>query len=268
MSWGGFSLAAVQQMEPAILHNDLTSICTVWKTTHDVGLGVLTWMQSFPAVAIYDREMFEEQMPLVWHNPVRFNASGNKYDQVIHGLWKQAAAAWLKETNEELAEDAFDMEIFLAHERYQGEHYAAHIPHVHIKSYRNSLHHRRQSLVNEIKHQITDDGVSLKEGAGDNTAASGNMDSLSAASRDSAIYGPQNCVEDTENFERWFKQYGAGGTGVLPSSNQGQHVADEPLFKPADATEEAKVCIAYAIFVANSRVDASVEGFTAYINKT
>ena len=37
MGWGGFSVAALTQIEESILNEDLVSVCSMWQTTHDTG---------------------------------------------------------------------------------------------------------------------------------------------------------------------------------------------------------------------------------------
>ena len=52
MGWGGFSIGALKSIESTIDHNGLEFLCTQWKVTHDVGLGVFTWMHAMTTIAI------------------------------------------------------------------------------------------------------------------------------------------------------------------------------------------------------------------------
>ena len=52
MGWGGFSIGALKNIEISLYSNGLEFLCTQWKITHDVGLGVFTWMHTLPTIAI------------------------------------------------------------------------------------------------------------------------------------------------------------------------------------------------------------------------
>ena len=52
MGWGGFSLAALQSIQPLLQKHVLQRTCTRWGVTHDIGLGIFVWMNSIPVMDI------------------------------------------------------------------------------------------------------------------------------------------------------------------------------------------------------------------------
>ena len=43
-----FSYGAMLKMESYIRNNELINACRIWRTTHDIGLGIFVWEMSIP----------------------------------------------------------------------------------------------------------------------------------------------------------------------------------------------------------------------------
>jgi hypothetical protein len=180
MGWAGFSIAAIRLLEQSSLNNEgLINTCVKWDVTHDIGLGIYTWMHSIQVIDIRlgDYNGFKElnqyrKEDVHWHKPF---GNGMKVDVLFDLILKCG------DVNAE-----FDLKKYLDCERELGKQYnAQHNRLVPYGVFKNTMFYRRMAYYKEIAAQVQESQRTAK------------------LNLDVTDYVPNMCTEDKMLFEGW-----------------------------------------------------------------
>ncbi len=180
--WMGFvtySIGALRLMQSGLIGDGLVRTCQRWECTHDIGVGLYTWMHSIPTIdapmANYGGPKTDAEYKadaVHWHKPFD---KGLKYDELFE----------LVVTNGDRSKKpaAFDVDKYLAQETLAGvKHRTIAFPNGLIK---NSLFYRKvqvyQAAISQIEESQRPPGLSVEM----------------------TDYTPDHCTEDKDLFEAW-----------------------------------------------------------------
>ena len=201
MGFGGFSIGALRKLELSMARQDLMSVCKRWDTTHDVGLGIYTWMHAIPAIRLLQggNKYPGNALNVLWHKPKQ------KLDEIFMSIWKI-------DRKEEDKNSSFDLDDFITRERLMGRRYVREIgatafP---ISYSRNTLFYRKLVYNTAV-------GLQLQESQRPKSLV-----------MDMTEYGPKNCTEDFALFNKWKEDYTRGND--TKSLNEPQMCLDYSMF--------------------------------------
>ena len=218
MGWAGFSIGAIKKLEARMAQNSLVDICENWRVTHDIGLGVLTWMHSIQYIEITmgrysgyrpDGDGFE-QHAVIWHKAFD---NGMLYDTLFDLIWNKG------DTKEKRS---FDHAAFKQQEIAQGGIYNQQNRMYPNGGFKNTMFYRELTFHQAIASQI-------QEGQ------------RSAAFNTSVVdYVPDMCTRDRDLFDKWEDSH-----PVWKNAEHNTHgvVINQP-----------KQCIEYSVYINNSPI--------------
>jgi hypothetical protein len=179
MGWGGFSIGALRLLEQDIEQQSLIRLCQRWQTTHDVGLGVYTWMKSIPSIFIPQNSPIQDPQggypAVVWHK------LGIPYDTMFEDVWQSHS----KNTAEK-----FDLDKLVAYESAVGRKFALETSLIFpMASAKNTLFYHQVAVKNIVGAQIQESQRPI------------------SFSSDIMDFVPANCDADQLFYKQWYKEY-------------------------------------------------------------
>lgn len=220
MSFGGFSIGALRQLKSSIENDDLPTICRNWETTHDVALGLLTWMHSLTAIQVLqDSQHLTENV--VWHKPWLVDT----YDVLFDMLWQQECRSRKTECNphNDNRPIPFNITAYLLYEHEAGKRLQATWQPFKITGAHSTLLHRREAVQNEVLSQVQN-----------------NLIVSELIKHDSYIriinYKKENCDEDAAFFNNWYR-------------SEWPKLSSKPNHQ--NSNNQAAICLEYAKYVNN-----------------
>ena len=227
MGWGGFSIGAIRKYEAKLAEGSIEKICTIWGVTHDIGLGIFTWVHSIPYIVVamgkYDGyrvdegSVFEEEnYSAIWHKA--FN-QGMKYDELFELIWRRGGV-----THNE--NRTFNIKEFRKQEQEQGRvrDMANHLyPN---GGFKNTIFYRNLSYNQAIASQI-------QEGQQSKFFQTDVID-----------YGPDNCLSDKALFDAWEADH--------PRWAKAEHINQVGV-----VDQQPEECLEYSEYVSNLPVKFS-----------
>ena len=258
MGWGGFSIGALKSIEASIYNNGLEYLCTQWKITHDVGLGVFTWMHTLPTIPIKEGvgvfQSFAKDA-IIWHKPFEQDSGKMSYDELFDNVWRGSGYALpiihysqyhfrrhaLSNTNDGTSSGdgkggggggtshidiPFDMTKYLSQEKEIGNRYMSVNRVFPNGGFKNTAFYKemifKQSLLSQLHESQHSKSV---------------LDNSKVYQ-----YKPQQCTQDLRVFDAWKNKN--GWTSNNPSKN------------------EPKMCLLYAAYMASLPLNQDVNNNT------
>ena len=241
MGWGGFSLAALQNIQSLLEQHLLERTCLRWGVTHDVGLGIFVWMNSIPIMDIPMGEHIQDVKNLEsfkfdpdavhWHRPLHIS-----YDELIEVIWKYGKDDHIHDTfvdtfivnkSHTTSTKHFRTDLFIEQERSLAK--------FHMKNntnfiypngfFQNTYFYRRVKYFDAILSLLDED-----------------MDVMMEKSNNQIFnYLPTNCQEDKLMFKEWENQQ------IL--WNASRHDLHGVYIN------QPKECVEYSLYLSNKPVD-------------
>lgn len=168
LSFAGFSIGAIRQMEPSLRSNDssLISVCKLWDITHDVGLGIYTWIHGFNGILIPD---LKSDKSAIWHKV------DMPYNKKFENLWSIISNS-----------KNFNISLYVDYEKKEGLIAMHKYPLYKVNGKYNTIKYRRGQVRNELINQIQlNNNLVIKDIY--------NM----------ASYSYMDCKEDYDIFNNW-----------------------------------------------------------------
>jgi hypothetical protein len=118
MSWAGYSIGAIRRVESNLAKGGLIKTCKNWDVTHDIGLGLHTWMHSIQIVDIkmgdyggYKNGEGYQNDAVIWHKAYE---KGMKYDSLFELIYNEGEIG---------KHDKFNIQRYISQERKLGKTY-------------------------------------------------------------------------------------------------------------------------------------------------
>jgi hypothetical protein len=145
-------------MRYSLENNELQGTCALWQITHDVGLGIFTWMHASSAVLVPGNGAISAGS-MYWHKP------GHDMDVYFQEIWHQAYLSnknpdkydKLEDFRVKESNDKFDMNIYLARERAAGKSLSP-LPYMPLTGFQSTLFDRRRRF-REVIHAAIGESV-------------------------------------------------------------------------------------------------------------
>ena len=218
MGFGGFSIGAMHELSRQIRADALVKVCDRLSLTHDVGLGMFTWMNSIDTVRFIEhidviKNIHNVPSPqaLLFETALTHNHEHKSYSELFHRT--------LLKTHPE-GTTTLNIDKYIQHEMELGMMtYELLLPY-HYRGYKNTIFYRKQQVLEAIL-----DGIFV------------NASSLSAIKKDlphileNTDYTFNDCNDDAQSFHKW-----------LTSLNT----------TVAKFSSEASMCLLYSLHISNS----------------
>lgn len=222
MSWGGFSIGAVRRYEETLAQGGLISVCARWGVTHDIGLGLYSWMHSTEVVDIKmggypgltpDGKGYDDTVVL-WHKGF---SGGLLYDGLFELIYRKGN---VNDTTPFYADKYDENEKMLGTRYHEKNHMYPNA------GFKNTVFYRNLTYRNAILTQ-------LHESQQGNFKLKTNLD-----------YVPDDCTADRDLFLEWKRKRNPGKEVKI-------YVDDEAH---GLTTNIPKECLEYSKYINNLHV--------------
>jgi hypothetical protein len=202
----------------SLRRNDLINVCKMWALTHDVGLGVYTWMKSLDSIIVLqDHTMHqvkgEKYFSFLTYLQILFHKAGREYDRLFEQLWSLARYVISGDEDQEHFDDlefsyrrnsladpppgiAFDVDRFLEYEKKIAYAINEHYPPYKLNGMKNTILFRkwqiRQHLVEQVQYTPESYANDIEMTHRDYDK---NFDPIG--------YSSKNCAEDKLLYDVW-----------------------------------------------------------------
>lgn len=181
MGWGGFSIGFLKNVEPSIRKNSLIKVCESYMKTHDIGLGIYTWMQAPDLIRVLGDSYTWDQV--IWHKPPL------KYDEMFEETWIRAISSSIEVSSYGIqsrhADKRFNMNEFIEFEKSSAKILKNKLPPIQLFGIKNSyLYHTKSMIQNNLFNNSDNDNIGL----------------------DVSDYSLRDCNDDYSKFVKWAEQ--------------------------------------------------------------
>jgi len=240
MGFAAFSVEALLAMESEIRAGGLQRTCSLWKVTHDVGLGLFVWMHAIPQIPTCCGSGSNNEGDL--HEGIYFHKAGQghdndnnimRHDDMFHKIWKKGA--------EERGEEKFNLSSFLHYEFQMGRKVFPSHGIMPGAGFKESLFYRSLVFRDMLASQLNPD---LFE----------KYPNLPARVTD---YTPRACTAEMDFHIKWRQEHDWPLRDMKPEDYKGQYKASEldrlngDRVRNPNIGNEPKMCLEYAEAVAN-----------------
>eukprot|EP01038_Epipyxis_sp_PR26KG_P009409 gene9409-12671_t len=133
IGWAMYSYGALLEMENALQEGELQNTCSVWVTTHDIGLGIFSWLFAHVGIGV------SRKASVLFHQDQRL------YDQLFEDTWQVIA--------KEKSLTKFDMKVYVDSERQLGRSNGPY-PLLAFNGYQSTLFERRRKFLEVVQESI------------------------------------------------------------------------------------------------------------------
>ena len=225
LSWmglGGYSIGAMRQLQGQIENDALVKVCRRLSLTHDVGLGVFTWMNSMDVIRLIEHV---ETLENIHHVPLteasHFEAALTHNHE--HKSYSELFQHILSKTHSE-GTSTLDVHKFVQHEIELGMMTNKILLPFHYRGFKNTVFYRKRQVLEAML-----DGIFV------NSSSSIVKEDLPPLP-ENTDYLFSDCNDDAQVFKEWLVMLNTTSEESEPQMclRYTQHISNFPVFNEAE----------------------------------